>query len=221
MTQPDMAVFLQTLSIWILPVLFAITLHEAAHGWVASKLGDRTALMLGRVSINPIKHIDPVGTILVPLAALFLGGIIFGWAKPVPVISRNLHKPKRDMAFVAVAGPISNIFMAIFWAGVAKLSFMSTGATNNILYAMGLAGIEINLVLASLNLLPIPPLDGSRILACFLSAKLDYAYSRIEPYGFFILIGLAVFNILWIMIALPYKFMLALIAGMFGLPISG
>lgn len=192
---------LQKFLIWVIPVLFAITLHEVAHGWVALKFGDRTAQMLGRLTINPIKHIDPVGTVIVPTILFFLGGFIFGWAKPVPVTQRNLRNPKRDMAFVALAGPLANLIMALFWACVAKLGFMFS--QNNpkeglklVMVLMGQAGIFINLILMILNLIPIPPLDGSRIVSSIISNKMDYYYSRLEIYGFVILIILLATGIL-------------------------
>ena len=181
---------MQTIAVWILPVIFAITVHEVAHGWVAMRCGDKTAWMLGRLTLNPLKHVDPVGTILVPgLLLISSTGFIFGWAKPVPVNFRNLRKPKRDMALVAVAGPVANILMAIGWALIARI-----GVTINLesvslpLIYMGAAGITINLVLALVNLLPIPPLDGSRILASVLPGRWAWYYSKIERFGFIILL---------------------------------
>lgn len=189
---------IQYISIALLPLLFAITVHEVAHGWVASRLGDKTALMLGRLTLNPIKHIDPVGTLLVPIALLLVSSglgqaFIFGWAKPVPVTWRNLRKPKRDMALVAVAGPFANLLMAIVWALILKLGLI-LGADalwySRPMILMGQIGISVNLVLMVLNLLPIPPLDGGRILSSLLPGPWAWQLSRIEPYGFFILIGL-------------------------------
>lgn len=184
---------LQVFAVWVLPVLFAITVHEVAHGWVASKLGDKTALMLGRLTLNPIKHIDLVGTIIVPAVLLFLGGFIFGWAKPVPVTWQNLNHPKRDMALVAIAGPISNLIMALLWAGVAKLGtilFMDGFSWALAIRYMGSAGILINLMLMYLNVIPIPPLDGSRVVSSLLPNRMAAKYDRIEPFGFFILLAL-------------------------------
>ena len=179
---------LQTLFIWIIPVLFAITLHEAAHGWVASKFGDHTARMMGRVTLNPVKHIDPVGTILVPAALLIMStGFIFGWAKPVPINFNALRSPKSGMIWVALAGPGANLIMAIGWLLVAYLAISVNIA---ILLKMAGAGIFINILLAVFNLLPIPPLDGSRVISALLPNPLAYRYNQLEQYGFFILIGL-------------------------------
>jgi len=187
-----------TIAVWAIPVLFAITLHEVAHGWIANKLGDSTARMLGRLTVNPLKHIDPIGTILVPLVMVLLQtGFVFGWAKPVPVNYNNLKNPRKDMAIVAVAGPLANLAMAIFWALVFKFG-MTLGSTNlgEGIMAMGKAGILINLVLFVFNLLPIPPLDGGRVLSAMLPPALSDVLDRIEPYGFFIVIGLLYFGVL-------------------------
>ena len=177
---------LQTLLIWIIPVLFAITLHEAAHGWIAGKFGDHTARMMGRVTLNPVKHIDPVGTIVVPAALLIMStGFIFGWAKPVPINFNALRSPKSGMIWVALAGPGANLIMAIGWLFVASLAMNIP-----ILLKMAGAGIFINILLAVFNLLPIPPLDGSRVISALLPNPLAYRYNQLEQYGFFILIGL-------------------------------
>ncbi len=183
---------LQTLLIWIIPILFAITLHEAAHGWVASKLGDHTARMMGRVTLNPVKHIDPIGTILVPAALLIMPvGFIFGWAKPVPINFNALHSPKSDMIWVALAGPGANLIMAIGWLFV---FFLAIKMNIPILQRMADAGILINILLAVFNLLPIPPLDGSRVISALLPNPLAYKYNQLEQYGLFILIGLMYFG---------------------------
>lgn len=190
---------MQRIAIWALPVLFAITVHEVAHGWAALKLGDPTAKMLGRLTLNPIKHIDPIGTIVVPGLLLMLGGFIFGWAKPVPVTWENLKQPKRDMALVAIAGPGANLIMAVFWAIIMKLGIMVSGTSDWYafpLIAMGQAGIFINIILMVLNLIPLPPLDGGRIATGLLPGPLSWKFSRIEPYGFFILLGLLATGIL-------------------------
>ena len=180
---------LQTLLIYIIPLLFAITLHEAAHGWVASKLGDHTARMMGRVTLNPIKHVDPVGTILVPLALLLMPGVgfIFGWAKPVPINFRALRSQKSGMIWVALAGPGANFLMAIGWL---ILSIISLKLELFILYSMARVGIFLNILLAVFNLLPIPPLDGSRVISALLPGPLAYKYGQFEQYGFLILLGL-------------------------------
>ncbi len=191
---------MQRIAVWALPVLFAITVHEVAHGWVARKLGDPTAMMLGRLTLNPIKHIDPVGTVLVPLLMLaFKLPFIFGWAKPVPVTWENLRHPKRDMALVAVAGPLSNLLMALLWAGVMKLGISlgpASGAVGQFMIYMGGAGIFINVILLVLNLLPIPPLDGGRVLSGLLPGPWSWQFNRIEPYGMIILVLLLMSGLL-------------------------
>ena len=187
------------IAVWALPVLFAITVHEVAHGWVANKLGDSTAKMLGRLTLNPFKHIDPIGTVVVPLAMVLLQtGFVFGWAKPVPVNMSKLNSPKKDMAIVAIAGPVSNLIMAIFWVFIFKLgnSVISDANIAKGIMAMGQAGILINLILFVFNLLPIPPLDGSRVLSGFLPKSLSDVMDKIEPYGLFIVIGLLYFGVL-------------------------
>lgn len=195
----DDLTLVQRIVVWALPVLFAITVHEVAHGWMARRLGDPTAMMLGRLTLNPIKHIDPIGTILLPLLLLSLGGFVFGWAKPVPVTWENLKNPKRDMALVAVAGPASNLIMAIVWAILAKLAMsldQSLMWLAQPLAYMGFAGVIINVVLMVLNLLPIPPLDGGRVMTGILPGPWAYQLARMEPYGFFILIGLLATGVL-------------------------
>lgn len=186
----------QTVAVLALPLLFAVTVHEVAHGWVARRLGDPTAMMLGRLTLNPIKHIDPLGTLLIPALLLIMHApFLFGWAKPVPVTWQNLRNPKRDMALVAVAGPGANLAMALLWALVAKLGLVLAPAIGGLalpMVLMGKVGITFNLVLMVLNLLPLPPLDGGRILVGLLPGPLAWKVSRIEPYGFPILLVLLV-----------------------------
>ncbi len=192
---------IQTIALAAIPILFAITLHEAAHGYVARYFGDMTAYQQGRISLNPLRHIDPVGTILLPLMTLWLGGILFGWAKPVPVNFAALRRPKQDMLWVALAGPASNLFMALGWVLLAKLALMLQGGYfAEPLLKMAQIGININLVLMLLNLLPLPPLDGGRIAVSMLPHRQASLLARIEPYGMFILIFLAVTSVLgWIL----------------------
>lgn len=186
----------QKIAIWVVPVVLAITVHEVAHGWIARKLGDNTAFMLGRLTLNPLKHIDPMGTILIPGMLLLLqAGFLFGYAKPVPINWKNLGHPKRDMALVAAAGPGANLLMAIAWALFIRLG-LSLGESGMALIYMGVAGITINIILMVLNLLPLPPLDGGRVMTGLLPGPWAYKFSRIEPYGFFILIGLLVTGVL-------------------------
>jgi Zn-dependent protease len=213
----DPSLLIQKIAIYALPVIFAITLHEAAHGYAARHFGDSTAYMLGRISINPLRHIDLVGTIVVPLLTLMFAGILFGWAKPVPVNFNNLRNPKKDMLWVAAAGPASNLVMAVFWAAMIKLATIMPEAYFSVpLAGMGEAGIMINAVLMVLNLLPLPPLDGGRIAVSLLPHNLAYQFARIEPYGLFIMVILMATNILgvilWPMINLTIK-LLALIFG--------
>ena len=187
---------IQKIAIWVVPVVLGITVHEVAHGWIARKLGDNTAFMLGRLTLNPLKHIDPVGTILIPGMLLLLqAGFLFGYAKPVPINWRNLRRPKRDMALVAAAGPGANLLMALAWGLLIRLG-LSLGEPGMALIYMGVAGITINIILMVLNLLPLPPLDGGRVMTGLLPGPWAYQFSRIEPYGFFILIGLLVTGVL-------------------------
>ncbi|CDZ78633.1 Zn-dependent proteases [Legionella massiliensis] len=212
----------QKIVIWILPVLFAITIHEAAHAWVASRLGDTTAKMMGRLSFNPIKHIDLVGTIIMPIVVLILShfSFVFGWAKPVPINSSMFAKPRRDLALATAAGPISNLIMAFLWAICLKIgALMNPSASNTALFMVltGQAGVVINLLLAYLNLVPIPPLDGSRILASMLPVRQAIQYQRIEPYGFFILLILIFTGVLGWIIRPPITWSLAGLYSLFNL----
>lgn len=194
---------IQLIAVYAIPVIFAITLHEAAHGYVARMFGDPTAYQHGRVSLNPIRHIDPVGTLLVPLLILvtskLLGspGLLFGWAKPVPVDFGRLRRPKQDMLWVAAAGPAANLLMAILWAVGLRL-ISQEGATDGFWLNMAVAGVQINLMLMALNLLPVLPLDGGRILFSLLPNRLAVPYSRIEPYGMMIVLFLLLSGGLWV-----------------------
>ena len=183
----------------LVPLIFAITLHEAAHGYVARMFGDNTAYMLGRVTLNPLKHVDPIGTIAFPVLSMMVGGIVFGWAKPVPVNFSNLRHPKRDMFWVAAAGPGSNLVQALAWGLVARLIEMSgsTSGVADMWFAVAVAGISWNVILAIFNLFPILPLDGGRIVTSLLPNRLAYSYSRLEPYGMPIVIGLIILMIVF------------------------
>jgi Zn-dependent protease len=206
----DELTLLQRIVVWILPVIFAITVHEVAHGWVAKKYGDNTASLLGRLTLNPIKHIDLIGTLIIPGLLLITGtGFIFGWAKPVPVDPRNFKNPRQDMAIVALAGPVSNLLMAVGWALIARLGVTIGAQTEAIslpLIYTGIAGISINLVLAMLNLLPIPPLDGSRILSGILPHYWAWQYNRLERFGFIILLLLLYTRVLNLILEYPLYF---------------
>ena len=194
----DLTVFLYIISIWAIPVLFAITLHEVAHGWMARYFGDRTAELLGRLSLNPLRHIDPVGTLLIPGSLLALGLPLFGWAKPVPVETSVLRNPRRAMITVALAGPAANFLMVLFWCGVlaAVLQIRRGQTLDNWVVLMAQAGIKVNAVLALFNLLPIPPLDGGRVLVGLLPSRLGAGLEKIAPAGMFIVVGLSVLGLL-------------------------
>ncbi|RIK92688.1 MAG: site-2 protease family protein [Burkholderiales bacterium] len=184
----------QLVAVYAIPVILAITLHEAAHAFVAARLGDRTAQQLGRMTINPLRHIDPIGTLLVPalilLASKAMGGaLLFGWAKPVPIVQSNLRSPRRDMGIVAAAGPGANIAMALGWGLLFKL-LLASGTDSALAFEMARAGVLVNLALAVLNLVPIPPLDGGRIVASVLPDRAASVYSRVEPWGILLLLAL-------------------------------
>ncbi|MBS0511555.1 MAG: site-2 protease family protein [Proteobacteria bacterium] len=214
---------ISTLAIWALPVVLAITLHEAAHGYVARHFGDPTAHLAGRITLNPLRHIDPVGTVLVPAlilvaSALFgAGGILFGWAKPVPVNFGRLRNPKADMLWVAAAGPFVNLLMAVAWGVLFKIAASTApGAYTMPMMKMADAGMQINTVLMVLNLFPLPPLDGGRIAVSLLPNRLAWKYARIEPYGFPILLVLLFTGVLgaimWPVMAI-FRYLLAVVLG--------
>ncbi|RSZ47322.1 MULTISPECIES: site-2 protease family protein [unclassified Variovorax] len=191
----DISNLIQTVLIYALPVIFAITVHEAAHGYVARHFGDNTAAVMGRVTLNPMKHIDPIGTILMPLMLYFAtsGAFLFGYAKPVPVNFGRLRHPKRDMVWVALAGPVSNFIQAILWALLLVVLVAAGFDSKNFFIQMAQGGILVNLVMWAFNLFPLPPLDGGRVLAGLLpSGQAQMFLARIEPYGFFIVMGLVI-----------------------------
>ena len=191
---------IQLITIAIIPLLFAIVVHEVAHGWVARQLGDDTAYLMGRLTLNPLKHIDPIGTILVPLVLILTVGFAFGWAKPVPVNFNNLRNRRRDTALVAAAGPFANLLMAIAWALIAKLASLlpdSIAMLTSPLILMSMFGMIINAILMVFNLIPIPPTDGGRIATSLLPPRLGYQLSRVEPYGLFIIVALLLSGVIW------------------------
>ena len=220
----DLAQLVQTISIYALPVIFGITLHEAAHGYVAKHFGDTTAYVLGRVSLNPVRHIDPIGTILVPLVILLVTswgagqGMLFGWAKPVPVNYHALRKPKRHMMWVAAAGPGANLAMALGWALLAKIALvLPNNYFTDPLFLISQAGVTVNLVLMLLNLIPLLPLDGGRIVAGLLPARMADQYARLEPWGFPILLALMFTNVLGIVLGPMLAGSMQLITNAFGM----
>ncbi len=214
----DLTNLIQLICLFAIPVIFAVTVHEACHGYVANYYGDRTAKMLGRLTLNPIKHIDLIGTIIIPLTLIVLNtGLMFGWAKPVPVDPRNLKSPRRQLAIIAFAGPCSNFVMALAWALLAKIATLIPFWFSTPLFLMATAGIQVNFILMLLNMLPLPPLDGSKILNSFLSGRAALLYDKIEPYGFIILILLLITGILNIILTPLFYNSLVLIRFIFGL----
>lgn len=196
---------IQLIVVSIIPVLFAITLHEVAHGWMALLLGDPTAKMLGRLTLNPLRHIDPFGTVLLPILFIMTLGFAVGYAKPVPITEENLRNPKRDMAWVALAGPASNLLMAIFWMVIGSLGIAmwnSGWEGARFLEYSGAIGAFVNILLMVLNLLPIPPLDGSRVVSRFLPAPMAWRYNQLEPYGLLIVLALILTGV-WASVFMP------------------
>ena len=220
MTGFDFNQLIQGVAVGAIPILLAITMHEVAHGWAAKLRGDRTAEMLGRLSLNPLRHVDPVGTILVPAILWFSGGLLFGWAKPVPVVFRNLRNPKKDMVFVAIAGPGANFVMAVGWALLFKLTLI-TGLANSVagefLLGMARIGLLINVLLAAFNMIPIPPLDGGRVLRGLVSEGLGKYLDRIEPFGLIIIVLLLLSGLLWTVVRPLYALVESLVILLVGL----
>ena len=216
----DLNSTLTTISVAAIPVIFAITVHEVAHGWVAKQFGDRTAEMLGRLTLNPVHHVDPIGTILVPGILLLSGsGFMFGWAKPVPVDARNLRNPRGNMILVSAAGPMSNLVMATIWAFIMMVSQnFSGGVAAEWIAQMAWYGIVFNIMLAVFNMLPIPPLDGGQVLTNLLpqGAVSDFL-RRFAPFGFFILLALIITRQLGPVIGPPIRFLISLLEHAFGI----
>ncbi len=210
----------QLVVLWGIPLLFAITVHEVAHGWVAYRLGDPTAKILGRLTLNPLKHIDLIGTVILPAVMILLGGIIFGWAKPVPITWRNLRHKRRDMALVAISGPMANLLMVFTWAAIQKFGIYLESQhvmAGVVLEAMGKIGVYTNAVLMALNLLPIQPLDGGRVVSSILPGKLAYYFDKLEPYGLIILLILILTNTLSFLLFGPVQALIFFVRHVFGI----
>ncbi len=216
---PDLALLSQKIAVWAVPVLLAITVHEAAHGYAARSLGDDTAERAGRLSLNPLRHIDPIGTLLVPGLLLWLGGFLFGWAKPVPVNFGRLRSPRRDMALVAGAGPGANLLMAIGWVALLAVYQAQGSPTGSwtLLRDMCVAGVTINVILMVLNLIPMPPLDGGRIAVGLLPRSLALPLSHLERWGLLILLGLLATGLLGKILFWPFVMVETLLYGSFGI----
>ena len=218
----DLASFLEKVSIGAIPIVFAITVHEVSHGWVAKYFGDRTAEAQGRLSLNPIRHIDPIGTVLVPVLLLWLGGFLFGWARPVPVNPRYMRNPRGNMVWVSAAGPAANLLMAIVWAFLMMLSQrLEFGVAGDWLEAMAAIGIFINVMLAVFNMLPIPPLDGGQVLINLLPrGPVSTMLERIAPFGLFIVLALLATGMLSALVSGPIGFLGNLLVDLFGLRVG-
>lgn len=212
---------IQTVAVYALPVLFAITLHEAAHAYAAKFFGDTTAYSMGRMSLNPLKHIDPFGTILIPILLYFAtsGAFLFGYAKPVPINFGHLRKPKRDMAWVSLAGPAANFFMALLWT-LAIYALALGGVQEEFFMLMAKAGVLTNLVMFAFNLFPIPPLDGGRILTSLLPNRYAYKFAQIEPYGFFIVMALVLAKVIYTWWMAPVMYGASLLLQLITYPIT-
>lgn len=216
----DISTKLELIALAAIPVIFAIIFHEIAHGWMASRLGDNTARDLGRLSPNPLKHIDPVGTILVPVVMVLLLGFAFGWAKPVPINWKNLQNPRRDMVKIAVAGPTANLAMALFWGLCMKIATLmpdSLQSVSHIVLEMAYIGVIINTILMVFNMIPIPPLDGGRVAVGLLPAAIANPLARVEPFGILIIVILLMSKVIVPVIKPILNASLTIISILFGL----